>query len=316
MVDIDWSRLLHLRDSFLEGRAGHKDYWRDEALLRDYDATFGRRIAWKWDWVIADLQRRGWTPPDGTVLDWGCGSGVAIRTWVESFPVPEAVLQDRSPLAVRWASEALRREFPGIALSRSAAPALVLVSHVLSELSDGALSALLDQLRRVQSFVWVEPGTFAQSRALIAVRETLLEEGFHAVAPCVHQQKCGMLAAENGNHWCHHFARPPGNVFMDAFWSHFSRLMGVDLRSLPLSYLVMDRRPAPPVRAGAVRILGRPRVYKPYALLLGCDAPGVRERSLPKRQHPEWFRALKHHAPLSLQTWNPQQGDITELGEW
>lgn len=119
-----------------------------------------------------------------------------------------------------------------------------------------------------------------------------------------------MLAAENSRHWCHHFANPPREVFMNAFWSHFSRIMGVDLRSLPISYLVMDRRPAPPVAEGAVRILGRPRLYKPYALLQGCDAVGIREKQLAKRRHPEIYRALKHHRPVSLQSWQIDGNEV------
>ena len=40
-------------------------------------------------------------------------------------------------------------------------------------------------------------------------------------------------------------------------------------------------------------MIGHPRLYKAHALLLGCDATGVRERKLQKRTLPAEFRALK-----------------------
>ena len=56
-MDFDWATLDDLRASWLDGTAGTADYWKTDALLRGYDATFARRIAWKWQWVLADLDR-------------------------------------------------------------------------------------------------------------------------------------------------------------------------------------------------------------------------------------------------------------------
>ena len=94
-------------------------------------------------------------------------------------------------------------------------------------------------------------------------------------------------------HWCHHFASSPPETFTDGNWARFAKLAGVDLRSLPLSFLVLDQRPAPQLPAGATRIIGRPRVYKPHALLLGCDETGVRERTLARRTLPAAFRRVQ-----------------------
>ena len=78
---------------------------------------------------------------------------------------------------------------------------------------------------------------------------------------------------------------------MDGHWARFAKLAGVDLRSLPLSFLTLDRRPQPD--SDAVRIIGRPRVYKAHALLLGCDSSGVRDYRQTKREQPDEFRRLK-----------------------
>ena len=78
---------------------------------------------------------------------------------------------------------------------------------------------------------------------------------------------------------------------MDGHWARFAKIAGIDLRSLPLSYLVLDKRVWP--QHGEARIIGRPRVYKAHALLLGCDGTGVREYRQTKREAPDEFRQLK-----------------------
>ena len=125
---------------------------------------------------------------------------------------------------------------------------------------------------------------------MIAARERL-RGAFSVVSPCTHQAVCGMLTPENQRHWCHHFAPSPTEVFTDGNWARFAKLAGVDLRSLPVSFLALDKRPQP--QSDAVRIIGRPRVYKAHALLLGCDSSGVREYRVTKREQSEEFRRLK-----------------------
>jgi hypothetical protein len=90
-------------------------------------------------------------------------------------------------------------------------------------------------------------------------------------------------------------------------------MTGVDLRDLPLSFLVLDKPPAPPLPAGAARVIGHPRVYKPHALLLGCDEFGVRERRLTKRALPEEYRKLKKGDCDPLQVWQQESDEITSV---
>ena len=82
---IDWNALERLRKAFLGGTAGAIDYWQSENDLASYDATFAQRIGWKWDYVLHELTRRGWSPARGELLDWGCGSGIASRAFLDHF---------------------------------------------------------------------------------------------------------------------------------------------------------------------------------------------------------------------------------------
>ena len=117
-MDFDWNTLEELRASYLDGTAGARDYWTSETLLRGYDATFARRIAWKWHWVMAELDRVGWTPPPGVIFDYGCGTGVAVREVAAKYSgFSGFALHDRSPRALKFATEAVRREYPTAAVT-------------------------------------------------------------------------------------------------------------------------------------------------------------------------------------------------------
>src|SRR5258708_2923216 len=82
---LDWEILDRLRDNFLSGTAAAGGpYWHTLTDLECYDFTYGERIGWKWDAVLHELKLRHWAPPPGaTVLDWGCGSGIAGPRGVE-----------------------------------------------------------------------------------------------------------------------------------------------------------------------------------------------------------------------------------------
>src|ERR1051326_2062734 len=139
---IDWPSFERLRTAFLDGTAGVQDYWLGERDLASYDQTFAQRIGWKWDYVLNELKRRGWSPATGEVLDWGCGTGIAGRAFVEHFGVARAttlVLWDRSLRAMEFAARRARERFPKLKV-QSETPTgrgvtTLLLSHVLTELS-------------------------------------------------------------------------------------------------------------------------------------------------------------------------------------
>ena len=313
--------LRRMRERFLAGTAGAQDYWRLPEDIALYDRTFAERIGWKWDAVLAELTTRAWLPQSRHVLDWGCGSGVAGRRVLAQWPhLASLALHDRSPLAVRYAAEKARADFPQVSI-RAAEPTLppdtlLVLSHVISELPERALAALLDLARQAREIIWVEAGTHADSRRLIAVREALLGE-FAAVAPCTHQRACGLLTAANERHWCHHFAAAPSAIFQDARWMDFGRELGIDLRSLPYSFLVLERpRATLPTPTGWSHVIGEPREGKGHLKVLSCHADGVGELVLQKRDVPALYRALRKGDAAPVQHWQLADGKIVGSAEF
>lgn len=294
------TRITRLRELFLdEERGGNAlaDYWRTEADVAAYDQVLGTRIGWKWHAALAECRDRGFTRADGeVVLDFGCGSGIAARCFVQQFGAREVLCHDRSRTAAAFAAKALRAQFPAIAAKAVQSvddlrPDVLLVSHVLGELDAAGqvdLAGLIERSRRV---LIVEPGNRTISRRLSALRDELLA-AFHIVAPCPHATDCPALATPND--WCHFFAAPPNEAFTDSDWVLTMRALGIDSRSLPYSFLALSREPvavAPPPH----RVLGRPDQGKHVTKVLVCEAAGLRTASVPKRTAAELWRALKKH---------------------
>jgi len=290
--ELDWDALDRHRERFLEGKPCDGPYWASADELASYDATYGERIGWKWDAVLEELDMRGWAPPGGTVLDWGCGSGVAGRRVIGRHGpgrFDSLVVWDHSPIAVDFALEAAARAFPGLAASAATRGylnghepiGLLVVSHVLNELGPAALAEIRALAGRARAVVWTEPGSRGTSRALGSIRDGWATS-FRVVAPCTHAKPCPVLQPGNERHWCHHFAAPPPGVFADSYWVRFAQRAGIDLRSLPYSFVALDRAWNPSA-AGLSRVIGRPEAFKPYVRFLNCDAGGLAELTVARR---------------------------------
>lgn len=305
--DLNWDILDRLRATFLEGKPARRAYWTCDEDLHQYDVTFGERIGWKWDAVLGELRNLGWTPPPGMerVLDWGCGSGVAGRRVLAEYPSLRMLeVYDHSRLAVSFAAQKAKHDFPDVEVRPLGSPpdqargALLILSHVCNELDSRAETRLMTLVSSAAAVLWIEPGTHQMGRRLQGYRERC-KDSFDVVAPCSHQDACPLLQAGRERDWCHHFASPPAQVFTDGNWARFARRAGVDLRSLPYSYLALQSRPEmarpEPPRPWA-RPLGRVRIQKASATISACTSGGIMGLHLSKQDDPKTFARIRHGA--------------------
>ncbi|MCF7687247.1 MAG: small ribosomal subunit Rsm22 family protein [Cephaloticoccus sp.] len=319
-TELDWPALDRLREGFLHGGAAQGPYWQSVSALASYDQTYGERIGWKWDHVLRELQLRQWTPNSATLLDWGCGSGIATRRILSHFGADRfstVRLWDHELIAADFAQTETRRHFPALKIE-TVTPGflqgdepigLLLVSHVLNELSPEAKTQLLKLIVRAEAVIWVESGTSEVSRSLGAIRDQLAST-FKVVAPCTHQNTCPVFAPDKERDWCHFFAPPPTEIFANPDWVKFGQRAGIDLRSLPYCFVVLDRRPPEPVQ-GYSRIIGRPEHFKPYARFLNCDANGLALLTQPKRNNPALFKELDRTKSPLIYRWQRDGDKVT-----
>jgi hypothetical protein len=317
--EIDWEALGRHRERFLGGVPPEGPYWASASDLAAYDLTYGERIGWKWDAVLDELRMRGWKPSGGTVLDWGCGSGIAGRRVVGRFGAhgfDSLAVWDHSTLATDFASAIARKEFPGLAVAAATKAflegdepiGLLIISHVLNELSLAALGELRSLVERSGAVIWTEPGSRDASRALGALRDEWAKE-FRVVAPCTRANACPILSPGNERHWCHHFAAPPAAIFADSDWVKFGKRAGIDLRSLPYSFVALDR--AWSGDSGLSRVIGRPERFKPYVRLLNCDEGGLAELMVLKRESPGLYKELDRTKRPLVYRWVREGNNIT-----
>jgi hypothetical protein len=108
-----------------------------------------------------------------------------------------------------------------------------------------------------------------------------------------------MLEPANERHWCHFFAPSPGEIFANPDWVKFGQRAGVDLRSLPYSFIALDRAERTPADPKLGRIIGRPEPFKPYTRLLNCGSEGLEELLVQKRDDPRLIKELdRSRSPL------------------
>ena len=295
---MNWQSLRNLRASYVASEGYLEDYW-TPSLLEDYHKSLGQRIFWKWESVLGLLRLSDLVDDDNnySLLDMACGTGVASQSVLESFPDSkprDLYLWDRSSKAQSFAKKK-SSEFLAAGNIHCSLPKQVdlgLVSHVLTEMNEGQLQSFLNVLSSCESFIWVDAGTSFVSERLIKVRDYFLERSYHVHAPCTHQEACGMTSAGNEHNWCHFFADVPGEVHQSAYWREFAKELKVDLRSLPLSFLVMSRKDALTQQESISRLIGRVREYKGYCKALTCDGAGVEERQIQKRDDKRLFKNL------------------------
>ncbi len=297
---MNWNELKSLRQLFLSDYKSKQSYWKSKELLNDYDETFAARIGWKWDSVLKEVAGTLTLPKTYTLIDWGAGTGIATRKFISHFSssLPNKILLiEKSELAQQFAKEKIQNLHPGIlvetktSLSSSLDNFVLLISHVLTELSDSSLRELVRFASTASAIIWVEPGTSPCSKLLSGARERLLSD-FRSLAPCTHNLSCPLLAKERVNDWCHHFAKVPTEAFTTSHWKTFSKEMGIDLRSLPTSYLVLSKS-ATETTHSKQRLIGRARIHKGYSIAQVCSANGFQEIKILEKTGKKKIKELK-----------------------
>jgi ribosomal protein RSM22 (predicted rRNA methylase) len=224
-----------------------------------------------------------------TLLDLGCGLGVAAFAALEAWPELESVtMLDHSheflalarqilPASSRSALAKARIVAAEMdALPENAAPFdLVVMGYSATELADPRLLPTVEAAWRhcAGALVIIEPGTPRDHRRLLKMRAALAQAGASIALPCPHAEPCPLTAPD----WCHFSARLPRRrdhkLLKDAT---------VPFEDEKFSYLVAARQGLALTPAFA-RILRPPRILKYGLELKLCACSGIRETATPKR---------------------------------
>jgi ribosomal protein RSM22 (predicted rRNA methylase) len=219
-----------------------------------------------------------------SLIDCGAGPGTATFAAREAFASLATFTMLDANASLRTLARALgdaSRTVPHYPLGDAATglaaapPAdLVVASYMINEIPDAHRGALADALWRAAGdmLLVVEPGTPAGYARILDLRDRLIGQGAHVVAPCPHDFACPLTPPD----WCHFSQRLPRSR------AH-KHLKGAELafEDEKFSYVVLTR--AEIVRPVA-RVLAKPDVTKVAVTTKLCTDEGtVAIDTAPKR---------------------------------
>jgi ribosomal protein RSM22 (predicted rRNA methylase) len=155
---------------------------------------------------------------------------------------------------------------------------LITLGHVINELYQGDIgkrAALVEKiLERVKpggSLLIIEPALRETSRALLQLRDRLVDRGVAIRAPCLFRGNCPALLKETD--WCH----AERNWRMPELTTSLARAATLHKESLKMSYLMLapagEPWPQPP-EGTLFRIVSEPLDGKGRSRVMGCGPTG------------------------------------------
>ena len=238
------------------------------------------------------------TRPDfapASMIDAGAGPGTAAWAATGAFSLlSDIALLDANPALMQLArtltadheqlADAGFRVGPADQLLANAPGAdLVVASYVIGELTDRERSEFATLLweRTRDTLVVVEPGTPAGYARIIALREQLVAQGAHVIAPCPHDKPCPLVTPD----WCHFTQRLPRTrdhmLMKDA---------DVPFEDEKFSYVALSRALT---ETRAARVLAPPHVGKAAVEVKLCTVGGLTQASIARRDKTAYANARR-----------------------
>jgi ribosomal protein RSM22 (predicted rRNA methylase) len=244
-----------------------------------------------------------WRP--ASLLDFGAGTGGAAWAAADQLPSIESMtLMEQSADAIRlgkaifaaaeaaclrsatWRSWQLA---PGGQPSAEPGPPaadVATAAYVLGELTATQQSALVGfAAHAAPAVVFVEPGTPAGHRRILAARGQLLAAGYVVAAPCPHQQRCPL---DIEGDWCHFGARLQRSAV-------HRQAKGAELsyEDEKFSFVAAIRPAQPEADTPYGRIVRRPQQRKGLVMLDLCVRDGSVTRELVSKSKGESYRRAR-----------------------
>ncbi len=225
----------------------------------------------------------------GHLLDLGAGPGTASWAALDLFPEIEKItLIEKSRDAIQlgkklsashpklkesvWLEQTLDAPIPK-------ADAAIL-SYVLGELREP--QQIIEKCwSAVDTLIIVEPGTPKAFQKLLKVRDQLIDQKAHIIAPCPHAKACP-------NDWCHFSARVER--------TRLARLLKegtLGFEDEKFCYLIVSKTPEPRGPKVCGRVIRQPLKLSGHVRLSLCSEEGVLKEKTVSRKDGEFYREAR-----------------------
>lgn len=188
--------------------------------------------------VLDEAVSVGFPVKTQSFLDFGSGLGAGSLPWLRKFG-GRAQFIERAPQAHRIHQKLWKADHSDWHADSSQIekfnPHTLVFSYSLTELQKVPSWAL-----KAESLVILEPATREDGRKLLAVRQNLIDEGFHIWAPCPHQLSCPLLKNSKSD-WCHDRI----HLEMPDWFLEIERHLPIKNKTLTFSYLLASKQQNP-----------------------------------------------------------------------
>lgn len=254
-------------------------------------------------------------------LDLGSGPGPVAFAALDS-KVSEVTIAERSKSAVKLALALATQADESLSAREWSADAplppgtfdLITMGHLLNELfgraeAPGVIQKRADFIERVAkslskggSLLIIDPALKETSRALLEVRDVLVERGFAVRAPCFYRGACPAL--QKPTDWCH----AERSWRMPAVVESLASAAGLHKEALKMSYLLLAPKGEPwaePPAGRVFRIVSEPLPGKGRLRYMGCGPEGRIGLALQER----------HANPANEIFFKLRRGDVIRIGQ-
>lgn len=231
-----------------------------------------------------------------SVLDVGSGPGTVIFNLLEKLvSLDEITIIEKNRLFVKHFQE-ISRKSPYKVLKQARVKTeditnydfnlpkhdLVISSYMFNELdSKSILKVAKDLWNRTDNLlVIVEPGSVKGFSNIRHIRNNLVKEGAHVIAPCTNEKSCPMSKED----WCHFYKRIERTKVQ-----RYLKDGTESFEDEKFSYIVLSKKPSLDVHKEV--ILRHPEHSKIGVKFNVCSDEGIKEKTYTKKE--ENFKALK-----------------------
>jgi len=259
-------------------------------LSARFPATYSAVI-----YVLQELDRRIPEFTAETILDVGAGPGTTVWAAQQIFyGIKNITLLEKNPHLIE-----IGRELAKIAHNQTLHDAqwiacdleskcdisthdLIIASYAIGELKKDVRDLIISLWKATKKvLVFIEPGTPRGFSMILRIREILLNEGAHIVAPCPHQSKCPMKQGD----WCHFYQRIPRSS------EHRILKSGeLNYEDEKFSYIIASKEKIAPITS---RILRHPIKRPGHINFTLCESDGIKNVTVSRKQKDIWRHARK-----------------------
>jgi ribosomal protein RSM22 (predicted rRNA methylase) len=244
-----------------------------------------------------------WNP--ASVIDLGAGTGgsawgvchelESVRTATLLEQSAEAIALGRTILARADRDVLFRADWRRWVLPTAATKAssplpgadLAIAAYVLGELRPAQQAELVRlAAAAAPAVVFIEPGSMAGHRRVLAARDQLMAAGFTVVAPCPHQMRCPLDVEGD---WCHLAVRVQRSAL-------HRQVKGATLSYEDEKFSFVAAVRDMPAHLPAARIIERPQQRKNLVSLVLCVQDGSSRTQLVTKRYGDTYRLARKAA--------------------